>query len=185
MSPPIVSREEAREKGLKLFFTGTACRRGHICERYTSAYTCIECSKLPQRKAAVKAYDVEHEITRKAYINDWRQKNKKRRYLLNCRWAKQNPLKHALVARRRRLRLRKAVGSHTYEQILDLLKKQHSRCASCLISIGQKFEVDHIVAVSKGGSDDISNIQLLCVSCNRKKNAKDPLVWARENGRLL
>ena len=31
------------------------------------------------------------------------------------------------------------------------------------------LEVDHIVAVAKGGSDHIDNLQLLCGNCNRIK----------------
>ncbi len=33
-----------------------------------------------------------------------------------------------------------------------------------------KLEVDHIMPVSRGGSDDISNLQLLCFECNRGKS---------------
>ena len=33
----------------------------------------------------------------------------------------------------------------------------------------QHLEVDHIIAVSKGGTDHISNLQLLSGNCNRVK----------------
>lgn len=35
-----------------------------------------------------------------------------------------------------------------------------------------KLEIDHVVAESRGGSGDISNLQLLCRACNRRKGAK-------------
>lgn len=36
----------------------------------------------------------------------------------------------------------------------------------------QNFEVDHIIAVSVGGTDHIGNLQLLCGHCNRVKGAR-------------
>lgn len=186
MAFAVISREDARAKGLILFFTGTPCRRGHICERYVKAYTCVECSQLPQRKATVKAYDAANYLEkRKPYHKEWRTKNRKRHNELGRRWAKNNPQKHATVARRRRARVRKLSGSHTAQDIFALLEKQKGKCANCFCEVGTKYDVDHIVPVAKSGSDGVDNLQILCVSCNRKKNAKDPFVWARENGRLL
>jgi 5-methylcytosine-specific restriction endonuclease McrA len=39
--------------------------------------------------------------------------------------------------------------------------------------------------LARGGSNDRLNLQCLCPQCNLSKNAKDPIAWAREQGRLL
>lgn len=47
-------------------------------------------------------------------------------------------------------------------------------CQHCGTSSG-KFHVDHIVPLSKGGLDDISNLQFLCETCNLTKSSNfDP-----------
>lgn len=43
-------------------------------------------------------------------------------------------------------------------------------------------QVDHLVAKSRGGSDDLSNLVLACVQCNQLKGAKSEaeyLAWLR------
>jgi hypothetical protein len=38
-------RKKAIQQGLPTYFTGKPCKRGHICERFVSTYTCVECSR--------------------------------------------------------------------------------------------------------------------------------------------
>ena len=61
-------------------------------------------------------------------------------------------------------------GNKRYE----VLKSAHFRCELCGISADIKaLEVDHIVPRNKGGSDDITNLQALCYSCNATKRDRD------------
>lgn len=92
-----------------------------------------------------------------------------------------------VAASTRRARKRQAGGSHSQEEIQLLAQKQKHRCAepSCMRSIRKKFHIDHVVPLALGGHNGILNIQLLCPTCNQRKSAKDPIVWAQENGRLL
>ena len=41
----ILSRPEARQKGLKTYFTGKLCKNGHNSYRYTQSGTCAQCVK--------------------------------------------------------------------------------------------------------------------------------------------
>lgn len=48
-------------------------------------------------------------------------------------------------------------------------------CQLCgaTVSDGVKLEIDHKVSVAKGGSNDVSNLWVLCFNCNRGKSASD------------
>lgn len=57
-----------------------------------------------------------------------------------------------------------------------LIKKHSGKCVLCSESVVLKpldhpraATIDHIVSVSRGGVDHISNMQLACLECNQKK----------------
>lgn len=63
-------------------------------------------------------------------------------------------------------------GSHTTKEWLALVKKYKGKCANCHKKT--KLTRDHIMPVSRGGSNYISNIQPLCKSCNSSKRDR---IW--------
>jgi len=69
----------------------------------------------------------------------------------------------------RRVR-KKANGKHTYKQWLDLKEKYNYTCPACGKAEPEvKLTEDHIIPISKGGSNNIENIQPLCKICNCRK----------------
>jgi diadenosine tetraphosphate (Ap4A) HIT family hydrolase/5-methylcytosine-specific restriction endonuclease McrA len=56
----------------------------------------------------------------------------------------------------------------------EVLKLAKFRCELCGISAEDKaLQVDHILPRTKGGADDISNLQALCYTCNAMKRDRD------------
>ncbi len=54
-----------------------------------------------------------------------------------------------------------------------LYGQQEGLCAGCKVLFPiRNFTVDHIVAQSKGGTDHLDNLQLLCGACNSMKGTK-------------
>lgn len=176
MAIPILSRRQAKAIGLLRYFTGKPCIRGHIAERTTWNHVCVECRKLwrdavrEESRQKAKAYYRAHKAEARERLKRRREKSREM---------------YAAERQRHRARKRAAPGSHTGQQILQLLEKQRGQCANCKKCIRGGYHIDHIVPLVRGGDNDIGNIQLLCPACNGEKWALDPLEWARRNGRLL
>ena len=60
-----------------------------------------------------------------------------------------------------------AIGFHTLEEWNNLKILYNNKCAICKEE--KKLTKDHIIPLSKNGSDYIENIQPLCCNCNSKK----------------
>jgi len=50
MEQTLLTKKQAREQGLKHYFTGKPCKHGHIAPRYVSNCKCFECTALLTKK---------------------------------------------------------------------------------------------------------------------------------------
>lgn len=55
--------------------------------------------------------------------------------------------------------------------------KTGGRCHWCGGDAGLTPEIDHVVPVSRGGSDELENLVLSCRPCNRSKGSLAPEAW--------
>jgi 5-methylcytosine-specific restriction endonuclease McrA len=77
--------------------------------------------------------------------------------------------RHKRAKHRRRARERGADGDCTPEQWESILKDWGHACAHCSTT-GVEMTQDHIIPLSKGGSNDWTNYQPLCHPCNSRKS---------------
>lgn len=156
-----------------------------------------------EHKAYLRKYNVRPEVKAYKYNNyyntDDYKFHKKGYYLTNKEriearakvWRERNkPILNA-NSQRRRARKKEAEGSYTFKDIFAIWEKQKGKCVYCRKKIGKSpndtssYHVDHIMPLSKGGSNYPSNLQCLCASCNLRKNAKHPIQFANEFGLLF
>lgn len=90
-----------------------------------------------------------------------------------------------LQKHRRRAREKGSNGSYTAKQIQEQYKRQKGKCYWCSIKLqGKHYHVDHVVPVSRHGSNEISNLVVSCPTCNLRKHNRLPHEWF-EGGRLM
>jgi len=107
-------------------------------------------------------------------------------------WKIDNPLKHKANSKKyrqnhkeqgrvhvtnRQARLANAEGTHTAEDINMLYEKQCGKCAYCGVPVGSIYDVDHVIPISRGGSNYPDNLAIACPLCNRSKGSKLLSEW--------
>ena len=111
---------------------------------------------------------------------EWYEKNQDKAK----RYRQSRSKDYATHARNRRARILLNGGEHTQGDIDKIYDLQSGRCALCKSALSS-YHVDHVYPLAKGGSNGPENLQILCPSCNMKKNDSDPIEYAQRNGFLL
>lgn len=136
-----------------------------------------------------RAYGIENREKINQKSRAWYAANKDRVSENGRAWRSANREARAASCRNRRRMKYSADGKHTAFEVLSIFEHQRGLCAACnckLLKSGrERFHVDHITPLLRGGSNDKYNLQCLCPFCNLSKGAKDPIQWAEQNGRLL
>lgn len=71
---------------------------------------------------------------------------------------------------KRRSKLAKAQGSHTWEQWCEVVRANGNKCLCCFRGgTARSLHRDHVVSINQGGGNSIENVQPLCKRCNSSK----------------
>jgi hypothetical protein len=151
-----ISRNGNGLKFLKEFsqnkLENATCNRGHLYQDFlyiakNGKRRCNKCHAI-----TVKEYRKKYPEKDKATVKKWRKNNIDKILIFNLK--------------RKCLKLN-AEGSFTLEEWNEVCKKQNNKCNLCPYQ--GKLTKDHIIPLSKGGTNFISNIQGLCGPCNSRK----------------
>lgn len=137
-----------------------------------------------KRRAAARAYRAANPEKVAAYNAEWYAKNAvharstariwaaehpEQRRENYRRWCRENPEAKRAHDALRRARKAGAEGSFTGEEWAALCEEYGGRCAYCGC-VPAELTVDHVVALSRGGTNWITNIVPACRPCNSRKH---------------
>jgi 5-methylcytosine-specific restriction endonuclease McrA len=106
-------------------------------------------------------------------IKRWGERHPERVLEKTRSYRRRNPSWNNEQNRKYRNRKIGSQGFHTASQWEELKKNVGYMCLCCKRNEPEiKLTEDHIIPLSRGGTDDISNIQPLCQSCNSRKHVK-------------
>lgn len=109
-----------------------------------------------------------------SYHKDYRKRNSEKYIGYQKKYFLEHPEKRKEIRRRMKNKRRMVVGWHTEGEWEKLKIQYGNQCPSCN-NENVIFTKDHIIPITKGGSDYIENIQPLCRSCNARKGNRSSM----------
>ena len=202
---PIISRKEAKAKGLKRYFTGKECKNHHISERQISSGSCLKCHAEKQAKAYKEnpsnqiAIVMKYRRNNRELINErernWYHTSPVKKISLE-KWQSENPEKVKQYSKKSyennkegyfsRAKARKYNLIEQYNKLTTQEKQEVNSIYKTRRYLNnifgyEAFNVDHIMPLSKGGKHHPKNLTILSQSENKSKlnkfRPKDQLLW--------
>jgi 5-methylcytosine-specific restriction endonuclease McrA len=144
---------------------------------------CRQCASARSKEWAQKNPEAKTQHVKNAYWRDpqkYRDKKNlesaEKRDARNANhraWRKANLEKVLLWNRLRKMKLRVAGPEPRTSDIVRMAEAQGSCCTYCAVSLTESgFHIDHKTPVSRGGTNETANLQLLCPTCNMKKGSR-------------
>lgn len=127
-------------------------------------------NKESMREKSLNSYRANPEQRRES-TRRWQNKNRERTNARQRERYRERPEVMLAQIHKRRALIAGNGGSYTTEEWQDLCSYYMDQCLACG-EVPDYLSPDHIVPLSKGGRNDISNIQPLCLRCNKSKGAR-------------
>jgi len=171
----IIGRKEARLLGKNVYFTGKACKHGHVALRQVSGGNCKECLAVFERENRERVNTKSRE---------WVARNHDKRLSVQRahrethpgyqrEWRCSNPDMARVHGSNLKARKWGIVCELSANDWTEIKAKYDGVCVCCGVREPDiSLTIDHVQPLSLGGRHHRSNIQPLCMKCNRAKGVK-------------
>lgn len=178
------------KRELKPFTDDPRCgsARGYWAHQRRNEVSCEPC-RVALAEHSKTRYHENHEhhrkLHRKSYLKNWDQRQVDAR-----EWQQRNPnkVKEAAIVSTNKRRVAKQLGGHNKYAVAEILETYGINCYICGKGINldapkragsgegweQGLHIDHLVPLSKGGNDSLSNVRPTHAQCNLRKHASLP-----------
>lgn len=112
-------------------------------------------------------------------LSEYYEKNKTVVLERNRKWIKNNREKMRSYNNKRRALKRGSTGEYSDADVYKKRVEQRDLCYWCHEALNNKYHIDHVVPLSRGGSNSPENIVISCPKCNLKKGSKLPNEWEK------
>ena len=147
------TRSEAKERGLKRYFTGNMCKHGHVVERFVSDGSCVACRyrqisdwrSNPENQEKSRRYWARYKVQNysqvlaagRVYDRNKRDKSKKKQQYQ--KWLNKNPNYRTIYNTKRK----KTIKVKAREILYNAVKRGDLKRLSCEICKAKKTEAHH------------------------------------------
>lgn len=145
--------------------------RCQICQDYVNTVW------VDRNKEDLQRYKKEYRKSNRSaiaeYMRNYYKKNRDYVNSRNRRYYQSHTAETLKRKRRRRARKLGAEGSHTSEDLKRLWQEQDAKCAYCGCQLSEDYRhLDHVIPLSRGGSEWPENLAWACPPCNLSKHNK-------------
>jgi 5-methylcytosine-specific restriction endonuclease McrA len=184
----VITRKQARALGLKRYYTGKPCKRGHVSERTANDWHCCECNRFENMKPEqlerqrarhrIENMTPEKQEQNRAYQRAYRRApdrvdRERARHRAATMTTIQRQRRSERIKRNNQYRraLKLGSGGRLSPNIKQtLFKKQCGQCVYCRMDLTTVTpHLDHRMPLVLGGGNTDDNVQLLCPTCNTSK----------------
>lgn len=130
-------------------------------------------SHRPKIAEAMRNWRKENKEHYLQYDREYNERNRERKRANAQRAREKNRDRYRSYQHQYRTRKLANGGSHTAEDIQRQYESQQGCCFWCSVQV-TAYHVDHVIPLSRGGSDYPENIVIACPTCNTSKNDKIP-----------